>query len=466
MVDNSISYIQSTARRYWWIVLLSVLLGLALPGISLGVCLVALAILTIRRKAETWQDRWPYKLFVLGIGLRVSIIGLKYISNALTGTGLSIFGDSGMHLTQAEIASRVITGSLSYSARITTPLHYGDYGYSITHWLYGSIYLLFGWSQFLLLIINALAGCLAALLIYLIAMRICSHKPSARLAMGFTLFFPSLIMWSVELLKEPMIQFYTALFIYWFICIAEKRKWHYLLPLALLCYPFGHLRKFTHLIMFAVLGLSCVLIIPKRVRTSAIIILLLLAAVAAKLGPSGISAKWQAAQTRIVGSQIGFITTGGSWYKFLPARFTVKTRGPLMTPAEFAQSYVKAVGYYLMTPFPFKKITFNKLPALPQMIVWYFLLVFCLVPGSLYLLRYHFRSSAIIFVYLFVFTSAQALFTGNEGTAFRQRDVLTIFYFIPMAVGFFNLRGWLAQRLESRQRAAPAQVQGAIDDSD
>ncbi|MBT4485598.1 MAG: hypothetical protein HOC71_18170 [Candidatus Latescibacteria bacterium] len=418
--------------------------------------MVILAALVIRRKSELWQDQWPYRLFVLGIGTRVCIIGLKYVLNAITGTGLAIFGDSAMHLHQAEVVDRVLAGMLFLHQRATVPLIYGDYGYSITHWFYGSIYRLFGWSQFLLLIINALAGCLAALLIYLITLRICKHKPSASLAMGLTLFFPSLIMWSVELLKEPIIQLYTALLIYWFICTAEKRKWQYLLPLAVLCYPLGHLRKFTHLLMFAVLGLSSVLVIPKRIRTSALILLVLTAAVAIKLGPSGISVQWQSAQDKIIGSQIGFITTGGSWYKFIPQRFTVKNRSPRMTPVECTISYAKAVGYYLMTPFPFKVTSFNKLPALPQMIIWYFLVIFCLLPGSLYLLRYHFRSSVILMVYLAVFTSAQALFTGNEGTAFRQRDVLTIFYFIPMSIGFFNLRGWLSLRLESmRHRAFP-----------
>ena len=100
-----------------------------------------------------------------------------------------------------------------------------------------------------------------------------------------------------------------------------------------------------------------------------------------------------------------------------------------------------------MLPYPFKMVSFNKLPALPQMVVWYFLMLVCFLPGSLYLLRYHFRSSVILFVYILVFTPVMALFTGNEGTAFRQRDILTMIYFIPISVGFYNIKGWLASRL-------------------
>lgn len=456
-MNDTRTLLHSTFTRYRIPLIAAVLLGLSMPGSSLALFLCLLLVVWLYRKAVEWGDMWPFWLLTAGLAVRLLLILLKFSANRYFGFNHAIFGDSELYLKHAEVAYGVLTGHQIGAA----PLLFGNYGYSITHWLHGAIYLLFGRSQFLLLIINALAGCLAALLIYLIAMRICSHKPSARLAMGLSLFFPSLIMWSVELLKEPMIQLYTALFIYWFICVSNKRKWMYLIPLAALCYPLGHLRKFMHLIMFAVLGLSCVLVIPKRVRTSAIILLLLVMAAAVKLGPSVISSRWQSAQKWIIVSQMGFITTGGSWYKFIPDRFTVKNRSPLMTPAEFATSYVRAVGYYLMTPFPFKMLSPNKLPTLPQMIIWYFLVIFCLVPGILYLLRYHFRSSAIVLVYLFVFTSAQALFTGNEGTAFRQRDVLTIFYFIPMAVGFFNLRGWLSLRLESQRRRAAPQAPGS-----
>ena len=458
-MERTIPFLKNTLRKYWLLLLFGVVIGLSLPGISLGLGLVVLVVLVVRRKSESWQDRMPYRLFLAGIGLRISIIGLKYIANTLTGKGLSVFGDSAMHLKAAGDASNILAGS---TIRMKVPLIFGDYGYSITHWLYGAIYQLFGWSQFLLLIINVLAACLAALLIYHITMLICFHKPSAALAMGLCLFFPSQIMWSVELLKEPVIQLYTALFIYIFIIAVQKKRWWLLLPLAAMCYPFGHLRKMTHYIMFATFALGCVFVIPKRVKTSIVILILLAVAGTAMLRPSGIFRLWEAAQGRIIISQVGFITTGGSWYKFLPDRITPKKRGPIMTMREFPVAYVKAVGYLLMTPFPFKKVTFNKLPALPQMLVWYFLLIICFVPGVLYLLRYHFRNSAMVIIYLVVFTSAQALLTGNEGTAFRQRDVLTIFYFIPMAVGFNNIRGWLSQFFRSpNQRIPDATITGA-----
>jgi hypothetical protein len=179
---------------------------------------------------------------------------------------------------------------------------------------------------------------------------------------------------------------------------------------------------------------------------------------AIKLGPSGISSKWVELQRRVVVSQMGFVTTGGSWYKFLPGRITPRNRATDMSPVEFSISFVRAVGYYLLVPVPFKEISFNKLPALPQMVVWYFLLLICFIPGCLYLLRFHFRSTAILFSYILIFTAAQALFTGNEGTAFRQRDTVIIFYFIPIAIGFYNLKGWLASRLEAR--FGPSEVSG------
>ena len=307
------------------------------------------------------------------------------------------------------------------------------------------MYLMVGPSAFMLHIFNALFCCLAALLIYLLTMRICSHHPSALMAMSLTLFFPSQIMWSVEMLKEPLIQCCVASILYLFVDMITGRKWVYLLPLAVLWYPLGHLRRFSHFVMLSTLVLSGILAIPRKLRVSLAIILVLGVAFTIRLGPAEIHHYWELGKDRVVGTQIGFITTGGSWYRFIPERFNPGMTTPQMTIVEFGLSYLKAVGYYLLVPFPSLNISFNKVWALPQIFIWYILLFGCLIPGVLYLVRYHFRVTAVVIVYLFFFTSVQALFTGNEGTAFRQRDTLTIFYFIPMALGFFNLKGWLTE---------------------
>ena len=90
------------------------------------------------------------------------------------------------------------------------------------------------------------------------------------------------------------------------------------------------------------------------------------------------------------------------------------------------------------------------------------MLILFLPAGVLYLLRYRWREAGVVLVFLVVATSAVALFTANEGTAFRHRDILTPFYFIPITVGMLNIRGWLAEKYR-RLRSAPVPVTGEKD---
>ena len=121
-----------------------------------------------------------------------------------------------------------------------------------------------------------------------------------------------------------------------------------------------------------------------------------------------------------------------------------------MTPKEMTISCVKAVYYYLSVPKPFVLLKKSQIPVVPQMLVWYVLLLFCFPVGVLHLARHYYRESGIILICILLFTVAMALFTGNEGTAFRQRDMLIPFYFIPISVGLVNLSGWLASKLNGR----------------
>ena len=123
-------------------------------------------------------------------------------------------------------------------------------------------------------------------------------------------------------------------------------------------------------------------------------------------------------------------------------------------------SYLKSIYFYLGTPRPYARLSLSKLPALPQMIIWYLMLVLFLPAGVLYLLQYRWREAGVVLVFLALATSAVALFTANEGTAFRHRDVLTPFYFIPITIGMFNIRGWLAEKYR-RLLSVSARVAGA-----
>jgi hypothetical protein len=419
-------------------------LGSLLPGPVLGITISAGLLFYLYRTSSDLGRRTPFWIFLTGFSIRFAMIVLICLFSIINGNDLVLSGDGFNNLHFSKYAISVFHGYLDY---LNTSLEPGYYGYSLLIWIHGAIYFLIGYSPFLVLILNAIASSLAAWMIYLLTYRITGHRLIATWALGFTILSPSQILWSADFLKEPSIELILAVIIYLFVVMIQQKRWHYLIILALLTYPLGQLRVNLHYLVLAALGLSAVLLIPRRLITGILFLIVILTALVFHRKPSRIIDEYRNFQVEIIAIQMGNITTGGTYYKFIPDRYQpgASNNSP-MTLSEMALSYLKALYYYLCSPNPFQDVTLNKIPALPQMFLWYFLLIFFFPVGTLYLLRYHFRSSGIIFIYLLVLTSGLAFFTGNEGTAFRQRDILTPFFFIPIAVGMINTLGWLARR--------------------
>ncbi|MBN2289665.1 MAG: hypothetical protein JXQ83_10070, partial [Candidatus Glassbacteria bacterium] len=283
-------------------------------------------------------------------------------------------------------------------------------------------------------------------------------------AMAFCLFWPSLILWSVTLLKETSLALYVSLVIYLFVELIKRKKWWHLVPVCLLWYPLKEIRVNSHYLMLLTISLSLIFFLPRR-KAYGLLLAAGLAAACLAAGHSRIKPLYQEFQNMVIAAQMGYITTGGSYYKFIPERFGPnKISGGMITPGEMTISFCKALYYYLCVPNPFIRIKASQAPVAPQMVIWYALLLFCLPAGVLHLVRHHYRESGIVLVYILVFISALAIFTGNEGAAFRQRDMVTPFFFIPISVGMFNLLGWLAVKVKHRVEPAPPAAESTGDD--
>ncbi|HEB11027.1 MAG TPA: hypothetical protein ENI06_07415 [Spirochaetales bacterium] len=441
---------------------LVLIIALFWPGVVIGICGVVSLLIHLKRVSSRWGDSRPFKIFASGIAIRFFFLTILAVISAFKGEPITLFGDSRLSFLGADFAIQTYYGTWDLFNKESYILP-GLYGYTILHWINGALYLIAGYSPFLLKLVSVVASCLAAWIVYLISFRVTANRTVSAWVMGLCTFWPSNILWSVDLLKEPAIQLYTAVIIYLFVDMIVRKKWQNLIILGLIWYPIGHFRDNYQWIMLATLLISSLLFIPRRLVVGVFIIFALVIAGFIKMGPTDIKNRFENFQQRVIGAQQGFITTGGSYYVFLPDRFLPgRSRGSPMTVKEMVTSYLKAVYYYLGTPKPYARLTLSKLPALPQMIIWYLMLILFLPAGVLYLLQYRWREAGVVLVFLVVATSAVALFTANEGTAFRHRDILTPFYFIPITVGMLNIRGWLAEKYR-RLRSAPVPVTGEKD---
>ena len=421
------------------------------PGPAAVVLTMALLLLYTRRVSQRWDDPRPFRILVIGFSLRLLVIAVLALLSILKGELFIIFGDSKLYFDASLNALSIYAGILD-STSGSSSLYPSYYGYNFFNWIYGAIYYLFGYSPVLIRLFNTLSSCLLAWMVYLITYRICEHRTSAAWAMGLTMFWPSQILWSITLLKEPMLALYVSVIIYLFVDMIKRKRWYYLIPLGLLWYPMKVIRVNSHVVMLLTILLSLILFLPRR-RIIGVVLVLLLAVVGLGVGRSHIKSGYQIFHNMVVNSQMGFITTGGSYYKFIPERFKpVGGNRETMSAKEMTISVFRAVYYYLSVPNPFVRLKKSQVPVVPQMLAWYVLLLFCFPVGILYLARHYYRESGIILIYILVFTGALALNTGNVGAAFRQRDMLTPFYFIPISVGLINLLGWISFKLNRRNK--------------
>ena len=371
-----------------------------------------------------------FKIILLGISLRVLICILL---DTFSESGIaysSAFGDSSFYYLTTFNALTILEGS--FSIKNSVNLLKGTYGYNVLSWVYAVYYYLSGYSALALGIFNSMVGVLLAWMIHELTLKVGRNKTAATIALTLTMFWPSLLLWSISLLKDLALSLVCAVLIYLFILAIEKKQ-YLLIPLILVaCLPMDHLRTQMDKLLIAVFLLSSILFIPKNRSTGIKITIFSLFAVLLVLN-TRIPEIFDKMVYRITVSQMGFYTTGGAVYTFIPLN-----QGEL-TFFQFIPSFFKALFYYLTVPSPFSGVTLNKLPALGQMLVWYFLIIFFLPVGVGYLIKYRYRISGIVLVFTFFVFTAMALFTGNEGTAFRQRDVVTPFFFIPIAIGIVNI---------------------------
>lgn len=323
---------------------------------------------------------------------------------------------------------------------------YGKHGY--VYWI-GYFYYLFGFSPWAVKLINCLLGALTAVLVFWVGQRCFSTRP-ARWAGILTAFFPSLILWSTTNLKDIPLTFFTLLILFlysrWTQTIGAKSR------LALFLLLLGALR--IHM-TFRSVELSFLLagtllaahLLPRFLRSRpatalAALSTLLLAGVALSfLEPVGYRIRQALMQP--FNWHIGFTTTPGSSYTFLPAQFYQEGyRWEWVETGRMNLAILMGMGqavlHYLFEPFPWKMSNAFQWFSYPQMIAWYALFPFAVV-GILQGLRKRRENTLALILTTIIFTGISSLANGNTGTVFRLRDMVTPLFLILGCAGLHRM---------------------------
>lgn len=293
------------------------------------------------------------------------------------------------------------------------------------------VYWVVGRNPFFIQMINALLGAATAFLIYMCAYTIFKNKRVARVAAVLTAFYPTLIVLSGQLLKDPVILFFLPLAILGTLKIQEKFSVRYLVVLIVGLLGTLFIRQY----IFVMLGVAIVCSfflganITLKQLTQRMAAIAAVALILIYLGaPARILSQIQSYQSleQVQKTRENFGNYAASNYG---EGTDVSTVSGLTSALPFTFAYM------MFAPFPWEVTNLRQSLVLPEVIAWWLSFAVGLV-GLWHIVRHHLRKSIVILVFTLILTLAYSVIQANVGQAHRQRTQIQIFFFIFTGVGF------------------------------
>jgi 4-amino-4-deoxy-L-arabinose transferase-like glycosyltransferase len=314
-------------------------------------------------------------------------------------------------------------------------------------YIVAGIYSIIGRNMLAIQLLNAVLGAATAPIIFLCAEHVFNNRRVARVAALAVAFYPSLVLWSSQGLKDGPTVFFLALSILATLKLGHKLSLRYLAVLLVSLVGVLAFRFYIFYMMLAAIGGAFV------------------------IGMKAFSAQSLARQFVVV-LVLGLSLTYFGVTRYATAQFEQygnleqlqRSRQNLATAAQSGfgrdvdvsttsgalTTIPTGLVYLLFAPFPWQLGSLRQSLTLPEMVVWWGAFPL-LILGAWFSLRYRLRQMAPILIFTSMLTLAYSVFQGNVGTAYRQRAQILVFYFIFVAVGSVLVK---EKRDQRRRRAA------------
>jgi hypothetical protein len=260
-------------------------------------------------------------------------------------------------------------------------------------------------------------------------------------------FYPSLVLWSSQGLKDGPVVFFLALSILATLKLGQKFSSIYLA--VLITSLFGVLAFRFYVFYMLLMAIGGAFVIGMRAVTAQSLVrqVLIVVVLGLSLTYLGVT-RYAAVQFEQYGSleqvqrsrQDAAVSAQSGFGKDVDVS---TTSGALLT-------IPIGVVYLLFAPFPWQLGSLRQSLTMPEMVVWWAAFPL-LILGVWFSIRYRLRQMSPILIFTSMLTIAYSVFQGNVGTAYRQRAQLLVFYFIFVAIGSVLLK---EKREEKRRRAA------------
>ena len=310
-------------------------------------------------------------------------------------------------------------------------------------YLVAAIYKVVGRNMLAVQFVNAIFGAATAPVAYLIALELFPNQRVARLCAVLTAFFPSLVLWSSQGLKDGPIVFLLALSMLATLKLGARFSIKYLTALALALCALLTLRFYVFYIV--ILAVTTAFILGRRRLTAQsfarqLIIMMFIGLV---LGYFGVS-RYTSQQFDAYGSfeQLQRMRMDASQ----SADSGFGKDADVSTPTGALSAVPLGLTYLILAPFPWQMASVRQLITLPEMVVWWASLPL-LALGLWFTVKYKLREVAPILIFTTLLTLTYSILQGNVGTAYRQRAQLLVFYFVFVTIGYVLVK-------EKREEAA------------
>lgn len=313
------------------------------------------------------------------------------------------------------------------------------------------IYRIVGRNMLATQYVNCVLGAATAPLAYLIAIEIFPNKTVARAAAVLTAFFPSLIIWSCQGLKDGPIIFLLAISMLAILKLGDRFSFRYLAALALALCSLLTLRFYVFYIVALAGGAAFVLGRRRLTALSFARQLIVITAVSLTLGYFGVS-HYATQQLEAYGSGQQLQRMRSDAAQSAESGFGADV--DVSTTSGAVSAIPLGLTYLLLAPFPWQFGSLRQMLTLPEMVVWWSAIPL-LILGAWFTIKHRIREIAPILIFTSLLTFTYSIVQGNVGTAYRQRAQLLIFYFIFVAVGFVLLR----EKREARRRQAQKELE-------
>jgi hypothetical protein len=317
--------------------------------------------------------------------------------------------------------------------------------------LVAAIYGLVGRNMLAVQFFNAVVGAATAPIIFLCARQIFQNVRVAKVAAFSVAFYPSLVLWSSQGLKDGPIVFLLALSMLATLKLGERMSARYVLTLLLSMFAILSMRFYIFYMQSAAVGGAFIIgMRPLTTQSLArqIAIVLVLGVGLTYLGVL----RTAGAQYELFGNLEGVQRSRSDLARSANTGFAADV--DVSTAAGALSVVPLGLAYLLFAPFPWQLASLRQSITLPEMIAWWAAFPL-LVLGVWFTLSYRLRQALPILLFTTMLTLAYSIFQGNVGTAYRQRSQILVFYFIFVAVGAVLLK----ERQEEGRRKIVAEKQ-------